>query len=131
MLKHPDTLALVDFDAPVVVLFVAVLHFVDNADDPAGIVSAYTAALAPGSCVAISHATWGQQRAEVASTAANVYRRATSAVTLRTAEEIAGLFGAVEIVPPGLVEVQEWRPEHPTRLLVADGRILAGVGVKP
>src|SRR6202041_2264939 len=43
------------FDEPIAVLLVAVLHFVADADDPAGIVAALMAAVPPGSLVVISH----------------------------------------------------------------------------
>jgi S-adenosyl methyltransferase len=46
-----------DFTQPVAMLLLAVLHFIPDADDPPGIVIALASALAPGSCVAISHLT--------------------------------------------------------------------------
>jgi hypothetical protein len=49
--------AVLDFTRPVAVLLLAVLHFVPDADDPAGIVKQLAPALAPGSLIAISHLT--------------------------------------------------------------------------
>jgi hypothetical protein len=46
-----------DFTRPAAVLLLAVLHFIPNADDPAGIVATLARELAPGSYVAISHLT--------------------------------------------------------------------------
>jgi S-adenosyl methyltransferase/Fusaric acid resistance protein-like len=46
-----------DFAQPAAVLLLAVLHFVPDTDDPAGIVKALAAGLAPGSYIAISHLT--------------------------------------------------------------------------
>ncbi|HEV3295831.1 MAG TPA: SAM-dependent methyltransferase, partial [Streptosporangiaceae bacterium] len=46
-----------DFTQPVAVLLLAVLHFLPDADDPAATVATLAAALAPGSCLAISHLT--------------------------------------------------------------------------
>ena len=46
-----------DFTRPAAVLLLAVLHFIADADDPAGIVSALARQLAPGSFVVISHLT--------------------------------------------------------------------------
>jgi hypothetical protein len=48
---------MLDFGQPIAVLLIAVLHFVADADDPAGIVSALLAAVPPGSCLVISHLT--------------------------------------------------------------------------
>ncbi|MEU4645839.1 SAM-dependent methyltransferase [Micromonospora sp. NPDC023814] len=47
---------LLDFTAPVAVLMIAVLHFVSDADDPAGIVAQFTDALVAGGFVATSMA---------------------------------------------------------------------------
>src|SRR5262245_61809531 len=65
--RHPETILahrrvreLLDFDQPVAVMLVAVLHLVRD-DDPAGIVAALTGAVVPGSYVAISHLT-GESR---------------------------------------------------------------------
>src|SRR5262249_34529262 len=46
-----------DFTQPAAVLLLAVLHFIPDADDPAGIVAALAAALAPGSYVVVTHLT--------------------------------------------------------------------------
>src|SRR5262249_26933426 len=46
-----------DLTRPVAMLLLAVLHFVADADDPAGVVAALARRLAPGSFVVISHLT--------------------------------------------------------------------------
>jgi hypothetical protein len=61
-LRDPETIPreagrTMDFTQPTAVLLGAVLHFITDADDPAGIVAALAGALAPGSFVAISHLT--------------------------------------------------------------------------
>ncbi|MGH3387432.1 MAG: SAM-dependent methyltransferase [Actinomadura sp.] len=57
VLSHPDVRELIDFSRPVGVLMVAVLHFIADDDEVHRLVNAYTAAAAPGSLFAISHAT--------------------------------------------------------------------------
>ena len=57
VLAHPEVRRLIDFSQPVGVLMVAVLHFVSDDEDPAGVVAAYAGRLAPGSYLVISHAT--------------------------------------------------------------------------
>src|SRR5689334_11171929 len=49
--------ATLDLAQPVAVLLLAILHFLPDADDPAGIAAALARALAPGSYLAISHVT--------------------------------------------------------------------------
>src|SRR5205814_5551759 len=46
-----------DLARPVAVLLLAVLHFLPDADDPAGVVAALARRLVPGSFVVISHLT--------------------------------------------------------------------------
>src|SRR6266540_2617496 len=57
ILDHSDVRGLLDLARPVAVLLVAVLHFITEAEDPAGIVAWLREAMAPGSYLVISHAT--------------------------------------------------------------------------
>ena len=50
-----------DFTRPAAVLLLAILHFIPDSDDPAGIVATLTSALAPGSYLVISHLTGGRR----------------------------------------------------------------------
>jgi SAM-dependent methyltransferase len=99
-----------DFSRPVAVLLLAVLHFLPDADDPAGIVAELAASLAPGSYLAISHLTADFAPFEVAG-AAEAYRELVPAgVTPRGHTQVSGLFGGLPLVAPGVVPVAEWRP---------------------
>jgi len=57
ILNHLDTRRLIDFNRPLAILFVSVLHFISDADDPHGIVSRFIDAAAPGSYLVLSHVT--------------------------------------------------------------------------
>lgn len=104
---------LLDFTQPVALLFIASLHNIPDADDPAGIVSKYLAALAPGSYLVISHVTGDfapQQMAQVTASYA-----ARGAVFIgRTRAQITGMFNGRELVDPGVVQISRWRPEGGT-----------------
>lgn len=137
-LREPDRVladeqlrGLLDLDRPVAVLMVAVLHFVPDSDDPAGIVARYRAAMAPGSHLVLSHATFEGDPHGFAS-AKDQYERAVTPVTLRSRDQIAELFAGLKLVEPGLVRTPLWRPESPDD--VDDdperGFNLAGVGRK-
>jgi SAM-dependent methyltransferase len=101
---------LLDFSQPVGLMFVAVLHNIKDADDPAGIAARYMAALAPGSYVVISHSTdeFAPERTHAASAAATE-RGATWLP--RPKAEIARMFNGRDPVEPGLVLVPHWRPD--------------------
>ena len=101
-----------DSGQPVAVLLLAVLHFIPDADGPAGIVAALTETLAPGSCVAISHLT-----ADFAPDAVGGGVRAYNAlvptsVFPRSHAQVTGLFAGLPLVAPGVVPVTGWRPDH-------------------
>jgi hypothetical protein len=110
ILAHPKISALIDFSQPVALLLVAILHFITDAEDPARIVATFRDALPAGSYITLSHAT-ADLRPEAAQQAADVYDRATSAVTLRGHAQVAAFFDGWDLVEPGLVQVPLWRPD--------------------
>ena len=57
ILADPALRDLIDFDEPVALLFLSILHFVADEADPAGIIAKLLAPFPAGSHVAISHAT--------------------------------------------------------------------------
>jgi hypothetical protein len=126
ILSHPDTMRLLDFSKPLAILFVAVLHFVPDPDAHEA-VAAFTSAAAPGSYLVLSHAAGGTDRqAATASTA--VYARTANPVTARTREEILPFFDGLDILEPGLVPVQQWRPDEHDTADPDETWLLGGVG---
>jgi hypothetical protein len=111
ILADPATRRLIDFTRPVAVLLAAVLHFIPDSDDPATIIGTLRAAMAPGSYLAISHACLDTDPG-FAPTGESAYRsRVAGQLTMRTSEEIAGLFQGFTMVDPGVVWAPLWRPE--------------------
>jgi len=99
-----------DLSKPVALMFIAVLHCITDAEDPAGIAARYMAALAPGSYVVISHSTdeFEHERTHQASAAA----MERGAVWLpRGKDAIAAMFNGLDLVDPGLVLAPYWRPD--------------------
>jgi SAM-dependent methyltransferase len=105
-----ETGKLLDFAEPVGLLFVACLHNIPESDDPAGIVSRYLSALAPGSYLVISHATDEFDPERMHAITAEYARRGTVFVG-RSKEAIRRLFNGIELVDPGVVLISYWRPE--------------------
>jgi SAM-dependent methyltransferase len=99
-----------DFAQPVAVLLLAVLHFLPDADDPAGAVAQLAAALAPGSFVVISHLTSDFAPTQVEAGVAAYNAAVATTVVPRTHAQVTGLFGGLPLVAPGVVPVTEWRP---------------------
>jgi SAM-dependent methyltransferase len=102
--------ALLDFDRPIGVLAVAVLHFISDADDPAQLVRRIHQLVPAGSQLAIAHGTADAQP-EMVKQMQQVYDRTANPFTARSHDEILRLFDGWQLVQPGLVWVPEWRPE--------------------
>jgi SAM-dependent methyltransferase len=112
VLGHPLTTSLIDFAEPFALLLTAVLHFVPDEDNPRAIIARYRDAMAPGSCLVISHGThespYGPDD-ERARLSAEVYRRASAGLTLRSVDQVRGLFDGFDLIDPGFVWISEWR----------------------
>jgi S-adenosyl methyltransferase len=104
----PQVRAVIDFERPVGVLLLAVLNFVPDQDDPAGIMRGLRALVASGSLLAFSH---GARRDQDEATAAGVqraYRGTSGQAVLRTRAELTRLLDGCQLVPPGLVYAAQW-----------------------
>jgi len=127
LVKDPRVTGALDFTRPVAVLIVAVLHFVPDADDPAGIVARLRDAIAPGSYIGISQVAPIPNVTPEQQEVADRYTRA-NAVALRTREQIAAFFDGLDLVEPGLVDPAKWRADGEVTEMVPS---FAGVGRKP
>ncbi|MGA9310248.1 MAG: SAM-dependent methyltransferase [Pseudonocardiaceae bacterium] len=133
ILDHPQTKRLLDFDQPVGLLMLAVLHFVPDSWDPVGIVARYRDRLAPGSYLALSHATTDGNPAGLAE-ALQFYEQTPEPMYLRGCEEVLRLFTGFELVESGLVGCAFWRPSGPGDSCDStemNALAYAGVGCKP
>jgi hypothetical protein len=99
-----------DFGQPVAVLLLGVLHLVSDAEDPWGLVAALMEAVPPGSYLVISHPALDISEAQAQGQRAYNQNVATPQ-TLRTRDQVARFFAGLELVPPGLVQVHQWRPD--------------------
>jgi len=125
----PWVRAVIDFERPVGVLLLAVLNFVGDQDDPAGIMRGLRALVASGSLLAFSH---GARREEDKATAAGVqraYRGTSGQAVLRTRAELARLLEGCQLVPPGLVYATQWTADADAPLAdTGTAMTLAAVG---
>ncbi|GAA3629786.1 SAM-dependent methyltransferase [Streptomyces chitinivorans] len=129
---HPAVRELIDFGRPVALLLVAVLHFVKDEEDPAGLVAALGGALPPGSCLVLTHGTSDFHEKEKVEEGTGVYRNATAQVSLRSHAEILSFFDGWDLTDPGLVQLPLWRPDGPVPEPGELRRVAlyGGVGVK-
>lgn len=71
----------------------AILHFIAEGEDPAGIAATLRDALPPGSYLALSHGTADFHPPGVAGEAATAYEHATAPLVLRAFEQVSAFFG--------------------------------------
>ena len=114
---------LIDFAEPVILILAAVLHLVPDALHPAGIVARFREPLAAGSHLVLSQ--FAAHSDPEAMAALRSIANGTAVETyFRSREEIGRFFAGFELLPPGVVDVERWRPEAETpetRLKISGG----------
>ncbi|MER5434921.1 SAM-dependent methyltransferase [Streptomyces sp. NPDC002588] len=112
ILDHPEVRRVIDFDQPVALMLVAILHFVTEEEDPDAIVATLLDGLPTGSYLILSHATvdiFDDGRAD----AVKIYNSATASMNPRGQARVLEFFRGLTLVDPGLVLIPEWRPDEP------------------
>ncbi|MGH3391162.1 MAG: SAM-dependent methyltransferase [Actinomadura sp.] len=130
ILAHPDVRGLLDFSEPIAVMCLAVLHFVTDDEDPWGLVSTLTGALAPGSYLGLSHAARDRRPADVVADMQEKYQSASASLSVRSGADITRFFDGLDLVEPGLVATTDWRSDELERVRPGGHGMLAGVGRK-
>jgi hypothetical protein len=134
----PEIERVIDFDAPVGLLFSAVLGFVDDEEDPAGLVRYWVDRVASGSRIYISHFRSGPHRETAA--AEQQLQGTFGRGRWRSDREILRLLADLDVLEPGLVPCVQWRPDpagdpaqpgsHPA-MTPWEQLIVAGLARKP
>jgi hypothetical protein len=131
ILNHPEVRATLDLDQPVALLLIAVLHFIQDTYDPHGRVATLTDALAAGSHLALSHGTLDFMSPEMTAKvdALNARSRVRDPGTPRDHAAIARFFDGMELIPPGITPISDWRNDTPPneRPPAADASIYGAV----
>jgi hypothetical protein len=129
VLSAPTVADLFDFTRPIAILAVGILHFLQDADDPVGLLGQYRDACPPGSYLAISQASQVSLPNEQVAQFLAAYARSTTPAVWRTKDEIERFLAGYRLVDPGLVLLPQWRPDVPVSdAEAADSNIYGGVG---
>ncbi|HEY7259914.1 MAG TPA: SAM-dependent methyltransferase [Trebonia sp.] len=99
-----------DFTRPTAVLLFGIPHFFSEDDDPAGIVRRLMSPLPPGSYVAITHLARDVAGDALTETFSRLNAEMAESVVLRTRQQVAALFGDLESIEPGVVQLPQWHP---------------------
>jgi len=115
IVDNPEVRAHLDFDQPIGLLLCGILHHILDSENPRALTEALCTALPSGSYVFIHHLldSGDPATAEVQA----IMQAGMSRGQFRTKEQILTFFGDLELVPPGLVTVSDWRPDaHTARI---------------
>jgi S-adenosyl methyltransferase len=103
---------LLDFTEPVAVTLLMVLHVIPDSDDPRALVARVLDAMPPGSYLALSHLGSELLAGEAKQGFENVVSRSAQQQYIgRNREQLERFFEGMDLVEPGLVRVEEWRPD--------------------
>jgi hypothetical protein len=100
-----------DFGQPVALMLLAILQFIGDGENPAGLVSRLMAALPSGSYLVISHPTDDFNPNWQGESIQRYNERVADQATLRGHEGTTRFFGGLKLVDPGVVAVAGWRPD--------------------
>jgi S-adenosyl methyltransferase len=111
ILNDPATREVLDLSQPVALIMLATLHLIQDEDKPAEIIATLLGALPRGSYFVASHITM-EHASDAIAAGQSTMRGAGISAQARNSDEFARLaFSGMNLVPPGVVLVSEWRQE--------------------
>ncbi|MFE9024086.1 SAM-dependent methyltransferase [Streptomyces sp. NPDC007808] len=116
-----------DFDRPMALSLIALLHFVSDDDGAHDLVRRLLAELPSGSYLVISHATADFTPAESAKATAKL-EAAGVTLALRSRAEFTRFFDGLELVEPGVEIPHRWHPELGEPVPGQDDGVIPGYG---
>ncbi|GII78205.1 hypothetical protein Sru01_31870 [Sphaerisporangium rufum] len=131
IMEHPTVRGHLDTTRPYAVILCAIVHFIADDQEAAGIVAQLRDGLPTGGALVLSHAFPGDVPEEGVGELSDVYRRTRDSLALRDRRAIEGFFSGLELVEPGVVHVGAWRPEVAPAGDPSTGGLLGGVGLVP
>jgi hypothetical protein len=137
ILDNPVVRSDLNFDEPIGLLLLSILHHLHDDEDPVGIAATLRDALPSGSYLAIIH-FWdpAEENPYISSRvkeAERVFNETLGTGRWRRRDEISKYFGDFEMVDPGLVPLAEWRPdsEAPAEQKDSYYTMIGGMARKP
>jgi hypothetical protein len=116
-----------DFGQPVAVTITMTLHAIPDQDDPHTIVARFMDAVPAGSYLSISHPASDIEPEKAADLVDRLRPLSYQQYTARTRAQVLRFFDGLELVEPGLVQIQQWRPAVESRETFS---VWAGMGRK-
>jgi hypothetical protein len=111
ILADPALRRTLDLDEPVALMLIAILHFFTDDENPQDVVSSLLDALPSGSYLTITNLTADFMDPEQAGRAKEAGQQGGITYVPRSEAEVAAFFSGLDLVDPGVVPMQAWRPD--------------------
>jgi hypothetical protein len=127
-----EAAGLLDFGEPVAVMLIAILQLLTDDDDPYQLVAELMAAVPSGSFLAITHVAgdMGRMTPGALEAARRLSELLPQRVNPRSQAQVTKFFDGLELVEPGVVPIQQWRPASDDEA-AAQAALWGGVARKP
>ncbi|MFJ6635959.1 SAM-dependent methyltransferase [Streptomyces sp. NPDC091376] len=119
-----------DFSRPVALMLLGVVIFIGDDEEASGIVRRLLDALPSGSHLVLTHTITSPAMPDVDAAVAFWNEHGTPKLTQRTPEAIAQYFDGLELLEPGVVSCNHWRPDADGEPLPDEVAMFGGVGRK-
>lgn len=134
-LRDPDAIleqaaATLDFAEPVALMLLGVVIFVEGDDESRAVVRRLLEPLAPGSHLVLSHTITSPAMPDVDAAVAFWNENGTPRLTQRTPQEVTRYFDGLELLDPGVVSCNRWRPDPEDLTAPDEVAMYGGVGRK-
>lgn len=130
ILHHPRVAGHLDLTRPLGILVAGVIHCIKNDEEARWATAQLRGFMPAGSFLVISHGTVEGVDSAAVLNGVNAYSQITDGIYPRSRESISAYFTGLEFLEPGIVPVDEWKPDSPASLPPAPSgwRILGGIG---
>ena len=115
-----------DFAQPVAIMLIAILHAIGDDEDPYQIVTTLLDAVPAGSYLTVSHPASDIDPEKIADATARLNQLSHQHFTLRDHDGVSRFFTGLELLDPGVIRIEDWRPEpdrEPTNLSAVWGGV--------
>ncbi|GGW54308.1 SAM-dependent methyltransferase [Streptomyces xantholiticus] len=119
-----------DFAEPVALMLLGVVIFIEDDEESYAVVRRLMDALPSGSHLALSHTITSPSMPDVDEAVAFWNEHGTPRLTQRTPEQVARYFDGLELLEPGVVSCNRWRPDEQDLTAPADVAMYGGVARK-
>ncbi|MFF8845635.1 SAM-dependent methyltransferase [Streptomyces sp. NPDC015127] len=119
-----------DLTRPVALMLLGVVIFVEDDEESYAVVRRLMDALPAGSHLVLSHTITSPDMPDVDAAVAFWNENGTPRLTQRTPQQVTRYFDGLELLGPGVVSCNRWRPDEETLAAPAEVAMYGGVGRK-